>query len=477
MPRSTRTAAVSFLLGLVAGCARPEVRLTPESDINLAMRWRMESNVNRAIDRLINSGMFFWGQWRLSGPITVTEDGVASTWEGMAIEARFENVVRPRACLPGGYLALFLWKPLPDSSGVDGLVVGSPLPITADDHAVGDWRPCAFQFNGPRHGPLLSRLTTLPSSITDSWRGALGEAHFEPIGVGASGAPCRLASGRTFEGRCEEITVGATIRATLRHGRPADSAKSELRTLVIGPGRLPGVRTYEGCPPSTTVCADSIVLVRAREALRARPWWLDQYPLQEAGRYVTVWHGDTALRTTIAVRFKRSSRIDEIEQRLTRWWAVVEARGSMGSLLLRVPDPGPGSGAFDRMIERLRRERGVAAVFPVRRDAMPLGRPGSLVVTVHDAARRPIANALVCQTFFLSGGGREMAKFCRVTEGGRAAFDSLPAWDFPVYAGRPGCPEPNAWVQADSAAARIEPGKTTTITFQLESCRATSAER
>ena len=452
----------------MAACAKGEVRTAPATDLVTAIDWRNQSVVNQSIDYMIWSGLFYWGQWQLSTSIWVTENGVASRWEGLAIETAFVDVREPSPCRPRGGIELYAWRPLADSSGIDGIHFWSHLPASPDDQALGTRRRCPFNMYSFT-SPMLSRATLRHTQGTGGWIASSGQAHVQPIGWPAAGPSCRLASGQSWDDRCEEISVGATIRATLRRqSTPQDTAAAPTAELVLGPATIKGVRMFRSCEHSgIRFCADSSLGTMARFLLEHT----EVSPHDESIKYLTTWKGDTALRTSVQVRFSPRLPDSAIAYILARWGAAVDYRWPAGSFWLSVPDPGPAPEAFQRMLERLRRHAGVESVYPLSRSWSPLVPAGRVVTRIVDQNNRPTPGRLFC----FGPGLRWLivnSAFCRTTnDEGRATFDRLPATDLALFAA---CPRPNgaAPVVTDSIVVQVQPRRTVRARFRPMICDA-----
>jgi hypothetical protein len=177
------------------------------------------------------------------------------------------------------------------------------------------------------------------------------------------------------------------------------------------------------------------------------------------------------LRTTLQVRFDPAVADRAIVDILDREAARVEFRGPAGTLIVHVPDPGPVPGAFGRTLERWQGMRGVVSVYPMARigggwsAAVPAGRLETRLV---DGDGAPVPGGFFCHS--VSPNGRlDESPFCRATDArGVASIDSLPAFDFPVFAAcrRAGTEA----VVSDSTAVRVRPGRTVTVKFRGTPC-------
>jgi hypothetical protein len=426
------------------------------------MRWRAESAVNAAVDLFIYSGVDWWAQLRVSSPISVSEGGETSTWQAMAIESRMEGIDPPAPCRPDRFVSLYLWKPLPDSSGIDAIFFSNQVPrLSDDDDAFGHWRGCPFRM-GLGRGPVLRRATLRGKDRSDFWAATKGEAHVETIGLGAVGAPCRLPSGALFDSRCEEISIGTTIRAVIEPTAPGAGAP---RDLVIGPAAVAGIRRFGDCNDINQVCRDVELglLVRQEMKRHSDPWF------GESDRFTAPWRGDTVLRTTVQVRFKPTATRAEIEATLIRWWARIEIAELGEDYLVTLPDPGPKVGAFERMIARLEREPSVEAVYPWRaRRWAPLAPPGRVAFTLTRSSGEPLSAAIVCQAVPWDPGIVVTPRCGTTDRAGRATIDSLPPWSLVFRAGCPG--KEREWIAVDSTVVRVEPAQTVAGHFQPVVC-------
>jgi hypothetical protein len=428
------------------------------------MRWRTANAVNESIDRQIDGGFFFYGQWQISSPIAITEGDETSMWQGIAFETLLTDVGWTNQCRPRGSIGLYAWRPLPDSSGIDAIALYTQIPESDDYRVFGTWAGCPAPQLGAGAGPVLFRFKRRREKITDHWTAVAGAAHVEPIGKGASGPECRLQSGRLYFRECEEITMGATVRATLRQSSlTGDTSSLPTHAITIGPAAVVGVRRFERCDPHYCLPPSSAKTPLLRHGSQLFPL------LGMADRYLATWRDSSVLRTTVMLRFGPRESDARIRDVFRRWGMAVESTGPAGSYYVTVPDPGPAVGAYDRMLARLAGERGVRAVYPLRaRRWTPIADPGRVIARVVGPTGTPVTNGLVCFSW-LPSPEQEPPPWCRRTNRqGSATFDSMPTWDYWFTAS---CPNPDGkWTVADSIDVRVEPAKTATVRFRPVAC-------
>lgn len=449
-----------LVLSLLAGCAPREIDTAPDLDIGAALAWRSASPVNLAIDRFIESGFFFWGAYQRSGPLTVVEDGVASSWQALVLVSHVTGVVEPGPCRPDGGVGMYVWRPLPDSTGIDAILLVLPRLDDLDGASFGPTQSCPFM-TATFSGPYLGRSRWSNGRLVpDRYRMAIaGQAHVGVIG-GPGGGRCPFAPGPAWSAPCQEINVGVTIQATLtavdERGQPTGAHHS----LAIGPNAVPGLRQFTRC--QFTGCG----VPPRRVALPPRLSYPGDYLFADNDRYRGIWRSDSVLRPIVTVRFKSTLPDTAIETTVTRWGADVIGRGPAGDLWLRVPDPGPGPGAAGRMIDRLSGERGVESVFPFRAGSRHLAvAPGRIRASLRAAPTNGVSG-FACLGLVLPTIVSDPGPWCRRADSrGVAVFDSLEAFDHRLYAVcAAGADAP---VITDSVAVRVRPEETTDVRLRL----------
>jgi hypothetical protein len=481
-----------FLASLL-GCARAEVHRTPTpttpGDLAEAIRWRNESPVNLSIERLIDGGMFFWGQWRVSSSITVVESGQASIWQAIAIESRSRDVVDAGPCHPDGGIELYAWRPSADSTGIESIMYWTPFPGQAEPASFGVRRECPPGVDYFGYEPRLSRgalhaTLRLPvgHGFTNLWTASSGEGHVGVLGPVMAGSACPRPMTLSLDEECEEVSFGATIHARIREAgqTPADTLGRPVHDLSIGPAVITGVRLTRSCASirgcgEATEAAMKRLLPSVRAGLHPRtlrpqwPW------MGMADRYLATWRGDSVLRTVIQVRFPLGTSDSLIALTLARWRAAPVLIQPAGTIVLQVPDPGPGAGAFDRMVDRLRRTRAVTAVNLLDAHRFFAVGPRGRVQVRAKSGPSLEPEALICLGLPGESLSAELvASFCRTATRSRpAVFDSLAVGDASLFAaciGRGGRP-----VTRDSTAVRIEPARTVSVEFRSLGCGSEAA--
>ncbi|MEZ4457543.1 MAG: hypothetical protein R2882_13500, partial [Gemmatimonadales bacterium] len=365
-----RGISLSSLALILAGCAGTEVHPAPVPSGQIAKEWQEASPANLEITRLLLGNTFPWGAWRREGPIRVVEDGVTSTWRGTAVEYRYRGVPAPNPCRIDGGITVTLWRPLPDSSGIDVVWLNVVYPRTPGDETFGPRRPCPLRDHQPA-GTWISRFVSRQRRWEPGSVGVAGQAHVGVLGGSAPGTECRLVQGESYGEDCEEITAAVTIRASLAvPGGVPDTGQPITRDLIIGPASLPGLRFYDDCR-SLSSC-DTVV-----------PWMLEpprshffRRENREKPSYRASVGGVPVHRTMVLARFEPGIPDSIVAATLYEWSARMEWRGFAGSMVIQIPDPGPAAGAFEAAVGRMAAHPGVEAMLPIPADtAAAAGSP------------------------------------------------------------------------------------------------------
>ncbi|MEZ4585194.1 MAG: hypothetical protein R2909_02205 [Gemmatimonadales bacterium] len=456
-----------FTLGLMAlaltlgGCRRVELRPSPEEQV--AGRWRMESDVNWAIDQLVFGPMPSFGSWGVFGAIPVTIDGVTREYSAVVIATRPVEPVPPGRCRASAWSAsLFAWRPRDDSLGIDAVAGYGVATSDPDDAVLGPRRQCPVVGAFP-DGPRFSLVTVVEGKLRSRAEGTAGQLHLNPIEALVDGPPCRYVTGLTVEAGCDQVSYGVTIRATAQARGDRNALVGPVHQVTVGPGLVPGLRFTCG-PWRFTPCGPSLSDTATR--LPPKQWSWGSSTLGCCQRFLVAHGADSVLRSDLLVRFTPGATDSAVAATLARLGGKAIWRSPLDFAVVMLPDPGPAPGAFDRALARLRDDPDLAAAYPIAwlGDSrwLPRAEQGRIRARLVDADGTLVPSARLC----LGNGPLDQVdpRWCRAADAtGVVVFDSLLVFDYQAFAAcRRGDGRFVAW---DSTVVAVWPSRTSPALF------------